>query len=206
MVTDFVQGRKRQLLQTAVADLNQTLTAIGGTGITVTDSDTAASTGVAVNVVPNPDGVTAYLEATNAGNADSEFTDADAGAIQVNDNDSPGGVALYFDEDAVAADGRFMCVSPTEADLFVPISSGEWLRIAHNADAATDGVLVYFDDDGVDPEVDRLLFVSPTDVDGAGATDNTERSGVTVAALQSISDKVDLILAALRTAKIIKSS
>ena len=199
---DFVAGSKRTVLNTAIADLNQTLTAIGGTAITIKDSDTAASTGVATNVVPNADGVTAYLEATNAGNADEDFDDAGGGKIQVNDNDTPGGVAVYFDEDATAVDGRLMCVSPTAGDLFVPVSSGEWVRIAHNADAATDGVLIYFDDDGA-TATEKMLFVSPTDTDGATSTDDTERSGVTVAGIQAISDKMDVVLAALRSAKII---
>ena len=200
--TDFIHGIKREMVLTAVADLAQTLTAIGGTVIVVKDDDAATTTGTDLFVVPNLDGVTAYLESTNLGNADSDFDDAAGGKIQVNDNDTPGGVILYFDEDAAAVDGRYICVSPTGGDLFVPVSTGEWLRVAHDASAATNGVATHFDDDGA-TATERVVFVSPTNTNGATTTDDTERSGVTVAAIQLISDKVDVILAALRTAKIL---
>ena len=57
-------------------------------------------------------------------------------------------------------------------DIYVPIAgSNQCLVIAHDASADTRGVQVYFDEDGTSHE--RLLFVSPTDANGAGATDNT---------------------------------
>jgi hypothetical protein len=145
--------------------------AIGATGVTVKDDDDAASNGTAVNVVPESNGVIAYLESPNAGNADAGFEDADGGVYLVNDNDTPGGVQLYFDEDAAAVDSRFLAVCPGGTDLFVPGSKGEMIRVKHDASAASNGVAVYFDDDGA-TAAERLLFVSPTDTDGAGATDN----------------------------------
>ncbi len=65
--TVFVHGVKAQMIQTAVADLGQTLTAIGGTAIAVTDDDSAASNGTDVLIGFNLDGVTAFLNSTNAG-------------------------------------------------------------------------------------------------------------------------------------------
>ncbi len=352
---DFIHGIKRQMVQTAVADLGQTLAAIGGdaivvtdddsaaangtalfartldgvnailesdtanladanfetaagvvrvnhrltpgagTAFIVTDDDSAASNGVALYVVPVAGvGPLAFFESTTVGNADAPWHDAEDAVILVNDNDAPGGVLVYFDEDAANADSRFLCVSPTLADLFVPLSSGELVRVKHDASAASNGVQVYFDDNAADAE-DRMLFISPTDTAGAGVTDdelaltdetvqagvqvyfdedgantderflivsptgadlfvpvsnghfirlnhdasaasngvavyfddnagtvtlrwlfvsptdtvgaattdNSEVSGVSVAAIQLISDKVDVILAALRTAKIL---
>lgn len=136
----------------------------------VKDSDTAASAGVAVKVALDNNGVTGFLNATNAGNADAPARISSAGPfVHVDDNDAPVGVALYFDEDATDPSARFLAVSPTGRDIFVPLSDGKMLRVKHSATAASEGVAVYFDDDAANAH-ERLLFVSPTDEDGAFAT------------------------------------
>lgn len=151
--------------------------AASNTGV-VADDDSAATNGVAVYVVPT--GGTsplAYLESTAAGNADYLYAIGSGGpTITVNDNDSPGGVQIYFDEDATDADSRFLCVSPTGADLFVQASDGSMVRVKHDASAATNGVAVYGDDDAAN-NYERLLFVSPTDTAGSYTTDDTVGAG-----------------------------
>lgn len=146
-----------------------TLTATGA----VQDDDSAASNGTAVNVVPLGVGVFAGLESPTTGNADTTFEIGDGGPVVfVNDNDSPGGVQLYFDEDASSADSRFLAVSPTGTDLFVVTSTGDILRVVHDASAASNGVAVYIDDDAANA-YEKLLFVSPTDAAGSFTTDDT---------------------------------
>ena len=144
----------------------------------VVDDDSAASNGVAVYVVPvGGTSPAAYLESTAAGNADYLYAIGSGGpTVTVNDNDSPGGVQLYFDEDATNADSRFLCVSPTGADLFVQASDGSMIRVKHDASAASNGVAVYGDDDASN-NYERLLFVSPTDTDGSYTTDDTVGAG-----------------------------
>jgi len=153
-------------------------TEAGGADLTantggVVDSDTAASTGVAVYVVPESNGIYAHLESTTAGNADFTYTVGSGGpSVLVTDSDTPGGVVTYFDEDAASADSRFLCVSPTGADLLVPCSDGSFIRFVHDASAASNGVAVYGDDDAAN-SYERLLFVSPTDTAGTFTTDDT---------------------------------
>lgn len=139
--------------------------------LTLTDDDNAAATGTALMVAV--DGKGAYLASANAGGADAHFKDADAAdAVVVDYNANPaanlGAVQVYVDEDA-ALGSRFLCVSPLGLDLFVPTVGGRFVRIAHDADAATSGVALYFDDDGADAAA-RLLFVSPTNEDGTETT------------------------------------
>jgi hypothetical protein len=154
------------------------------------DNDSAASAGVAVKIAPLQNGVGAFLNAANAGNADAIACVGNGGPrLNVDDNDSPAGVALYFDEDGVATgEGKFLCVSPTGADLLVPVTSGHAIRVFHDADAATKGVAVYFDDDAAN-NYERLLFVSPTNANGAfqldEATDNISLAVATEAATAS---------------------
>lgn len=138
----------------------------------MTDDDSASSNGTAVKVAINPDGVTAYLESTTANNADAVFAIGNGGpVINVNDNDSPASVVLYFDEDAASADSRFLVISPSGKDVFVPTSSGQFLRLKHDASAASNGVAVYFDDNGSN-NYERFLYVSPTNADGEFTTDD----------------------------------
>lgn len=157
----------------------------------MTDDDDAASNGTALYVVPGSDGVLAHFESTTAGNASAGFL-AGAGGPQawVYDNDSPGGVQVYFDEDATNADERFLCVSPTGKDLFVPLSDGSLLRVKHDASAASNGVAVYFDDDGASANL-RLLFVSPTDADGSYSTDDTVTMQAPAAISQAAGSEVE---------------
>lgn len=170
----MAESRKRAILGSASLNF-----AAYGSAYTIKDDDDAASNGTAVNVVPTDDGVTAFFESTTAGNADATWEDAGGAVFNVNDNDTPGGVQLYFDEDATNADERLMCVSPTGADLFVPASDGKEIKVLHNADAASDGVAVYFDDDGA-TVAERMLFVSPTDTDGAGTFPSVAASELTI--------------------------
>lgn len=151
--------------------------AASNTGV-VADDDDAATNGVAVYVVPvGGTAPSAYLESTAAGNADYLYAIGNGGpTVTVNDSDSPGGVQLYFDEDATNADSRFLCVSPTGADLFITASDGSVIRVKHDASAASNGVAVYGDDDASN-NYERLLFVSPTDADGSYTTDDTVGAG-----------------------------
>lgn len=138
----------------------------------MTDLDAAASTGVAVKIAAHLDGVNAYLNAVNAGTADSTFHIGASGPrVNVDYAASPAGVALYYDEDAVATGiGRLLCVSPTGSDLLVPVSNGTKIRVYHDASAASNGVQVYFDDDAATASA-RMLFVSPTNVSGVFTLD-----------------------------------
>ena len=138
----------------------------------VKDDDSAESNGTDVNVVPESNGILAFLESTNAGNADSVAELGDGGPlVQVHDNDAPGGVVLYFDEDAANPDSRFLCISPTGKDIFVPVSDGSFIRVAHDASADSTGVAIHFDDNGANV-YERLLFISPTDAEGVYTTDD----------------------------------
>jgi hypothetical protein len=139
----------------------------------VKDDDAATTNGTDVLIAASTNGVHAILNSTNAGNADSTWQLGAGGpVVNIDDNDSPAGVVLYFDEDGVSAtEGRFLCVSPTGADLLVPVSDGSYLRVFHSADAATLGVAVHFDDNGATAS-QRLLFVSPTNTNGSFQSDD----------------------------------
>jgi len=143
--------------------------------IGLVDDDGAAANGTDVLVAVNADG-TAFLNSTTANNADTVAQLGNGGpVIQVDDNDAPVGVALYFDEDGEDEDngvGRFLCVSPTGADVLVAASNGTFVRVYHDADAATNGVAVHIDDDAAN-KYERLLFISPTDTDGVAEVDDT---------------------------------
>lgn len=135
------------------------------TTLTVTDDDSAATNGTDVNIVVNDDGFFGHLESTTASNANTYFDDSNGDAIKVTDNDSPGGVALYFDEDANWGE-RFLAVLPDGIDhCFVLTNGGNSFKVTDSDDAATDGVAVHIDDDGATASA-RLLFISPTDADG----------------------------------------
>ncbi len=181
----------------AVADLSQTINgAIVSTG-GVVDDDSAASNGTDVIIVPEANGQMAYLESTNAGNANVLFTVGNGGpSVTMFDNDAPGSIILYFDEDATA-DSRFLCVSPSLTDLFIRCSDGSFLRVAHDASAASNGLAVHIDDDASNT-YERLLFISPTDTAGTYTTDDTVGDQFNAAEVQVISDKIDALLAAMR--------
>jgi len=141
--------------------------------VNMIDDDNAASTGTAVNIVEsNSFAPLAHLESTLAGNANTDV-DVEEGddALPVTDNDSPGGVQLYFDEDGAAGE-KFLFVSPSATDAVVPLRSGRLLPVMHDASAASNGVAVYCDDDAASAD-EKLMFVSPTDTDGSELTEGT---------------------------------
>ena len=80
---------------------------------------------------------------------------------------------VYFDEDAATVDERFLINNTvTSQDLFVECTDGTFIRLNHSDTASADGVQCYFDDDGV-TATEKLVFVSPTNANGAGITDDT---------------------------------
>jgi hypothetical protein len=169
------------------------------TGV-MTDLDAAASTGVALYVVPDgPGSTSASFECVNAGNADSSFKIGSTGpTVAVNDNDTPGGVVTYFDEDAANTDERWMCVSPTGQSLWVTASDGSKIKVAHNASAASAGVQVYFDDDAASAHA-RTLFVSPTNAAGSYTTDDAVTEQVAGdRVLAEVASTTDLALITVR--------
>lgn len=134
--------------------------------VNVIDDDSAASNGTAVYVVLT-DGP-AYLCSVTAGNATTSVNiDEDDDAILVVDSDDAAtiGVQLYFDEDA-DSDARLLINSPLALPVYLPTMGGRLIRIGHNATPGTPGVAVYVDDDGATAS-EKLLFVSPTNADGA---------------------------------------
>lgn len=150
--------------------------AIVGTkdSVKMTDSDNAASTGVALYLHMDELGENnfGHLESVTAGNADSSFTTISGSVVKVEDDDAAasGGVAVYFDEDG--ADGaKLLAAVPTGKDAFIFDTAGRAIRIKYAASPSGAGVLAYFDDDGATNA--RLLYVSPTNADGRFETDGT---------------------------------
>lgn len=154
---------------------------------TVTDDDSATSNGTDVVIAPLAAGSNlAYLESTNAGNADAVFQIGASGpSVVINDNDSPASDELYFDEDG-SGRSKFLHDMSVAKDVYIPTDwPGVYLLVAYDASASTNGVACHFDDDASNA-YERLLFVSPTDADGSFTTDDGEApasapiSGVTV--------------------------
>lgn len=146
--------------------------------LNVMDDDSAASNGTDLFIYPYNGPFWRFASAcANTADAGVRFDVAGDGYAIVTHNADPatnlGGIAVYFDEDALSG-SRFMFVNATTADdAFVAFTCGRTMRIVNNSDAATDGVAVHFDDDAADVS-ERLLFISPTDTDGTDVT-----SGVT---------------------------
>ena len=162
--------------------------------VKVTDSDNAASTGVALYLHMDELGENGFghLEAVNAGNADSSFTTISGSVVKVEDDDSAasGGVQVYFDEDG--ADGeKLLAAVPTLKDAFIYDTAGRAIRIKYAASPSGTGVALYFDDDGAANT--RVLFVSPTNANGSFSTDGTvglqsmitKASGLTISGITS---------------------
>lgn len=85
---------------------------------------------------------------------------------------------LYLDEDAVSTGvGKLYFISPTTTDALIRVALTNnhvhIITVYHSADAATLGVPVYFDEDA-SIESERLLFVSPTNVNCAVQTNATK--------------------------------
>jgi hypothetical protein len=168
--------------------------------VKLTDSDTAAATGVALYLHMDELGENnfGHLEAVNAGNADSSFTTLSGSVVKVEDDDAAatGGVAVYFDEDAVLG-SRLLANVPTGKDAYIFDTAGRAIKITYNATPGTPGVQVYFDDDGAANT--RLLFVSPTNASGYEATSSTvglqsmitKASGLTISAISGNTLTID---------------
>lgn len=194
-------GTKLQQLITLTGELKTDLSAHGHafTGgsisremLSMTHATGASTTGTQLHAVP-VDGVIGRLESINAQAADSYFA-TDGSKVLVDYQGAPSGFIVYYDEDAVADDSRFLINnSILETDMFVRTSSGKLLRLAHNAVAITTGVIAYFDDDGA-TVAERMLYASPTGETSAVYTDdtymglNTVPTGTNAAALTIAAD------------------
>jgi hypothetical protein len=171
---------KFKFYRTDVASTSGTAAIATSTG-NMTDDDAAASTGTALNVagleVSGTAGGSNLLIAASilAGNADTTWRIGSAGPhLSISDDDTPGGVQLYFDEDAVATDKKFLAVLTTVTggqDGFLMLSDGKMLRVVHDASAASNGVAVYIDDDAASAHL-KGLFVSPTNASTTFLTDD----------------------------------
>ena len=162
----------------AVDNADLKLASITQENINITDSDTAASAGVAV-YVHTKDGEDAWLEFVSPTNADGTGTLNDGGSsyfIFDSNAAATDGIPVYFDEDGTNANERLLIVSPTGEDLFLTLENGKKIRLTHDADAASNGIQVYFDEDGSNA-YERLLFVSPSDADGTAQTETVEEVG-----------------------------
>ena len=137
--------------------------------LTLTDSDTAETDGVELYVRPIGDGKKAKFFFVSPTNAMGSFTMSDGGdTVYVYDSDEAaeeGSSQVYFDEDGTA-NSRLLTVSAINQDLYVETSSGRWIKIKDDDTAATNGVGVFFDENGAN-SYERLLFISPTDTDGS---------------------------------------
>ena len=138
----------------------------------------AASNGTAVYVSINADGVAPYgqLQSANAGSADSYFdVGTGGGKVRVEYIASPGTNAfqVYFNASATNQDERFIAnISTLQKDVFVRCSDGRLIRIKYDASASSNGVALYFDDDGA-TVASRLLYVSGATTNGRYITDRT---------------------------------
>lgn len=144
--------------------------------INFTDSDDAASNGVAVYVHVDEvleDGTyMAHLEFVGPSDADTSFELNDGGpSAQVidDDNAATGGVALYIDEDASSG---AKLLANTGADAYVMASNGHFIKITANGSPSGAGVQVYIDEDASNA-YEKLLFVSPTDADAIETTSSS---------------------------------
>lgn len=168
-------------------------TAPAGVTINFTDSDSAAATGVAVyahvDEVLEDGSIFAHLEFVSPTNADGTGTLSNGGpTFQIIDDDlaATGGFQVYLDEDATAGSRLLANVG---ADCYVTTSTGDLIKITHNATPATPGVAVYFDEDAAN-SYQRLLFVSPTNANGTDTTSATVtlREGTPAGTISTIAE------------------
>lgn len=144
--------------------------------LTLTDDNNAASAGVAVyfdeDGGTNGEGKLLFISPTTT-NAIVEFEDGDGHVhlltIYHEADAATKGKAWYFDEDGSGVDNRNLFISPTNTDGYVGTEitnrHSHFLGFRDRDSAASLGVQVYCDED--DPsKTDRLLFVSPTNIDG----------------------------------------
>ena len=158
-------------------------TAVTASTLLVSDSDDAASHGVAL-YLHTKDGVTGWFEFVSPTNADGYLTigDGKAKVMVFDSNDAAtDGFAVTIDEDAT--DGsRLLAICPTLTTIFVPVvGGGGMIPITYAADPTSAGVAIYFDEDGTET-FERLEFVSPTNADATNANSVVFRSQSGVAA------------------------
>lgn len=185
---DQANNKLRGYETTAAGTISST---VGGSTITVTDDDSAASNGVAlylhIDEVTEQGSYIGHLEFVSPTNADGYFAINNGGPqVRVQDDDAAAtaGFALYFDEDASPTDNRIIADIDNvgDADVFIMCSNGELIRIVDTDTPGTPGVQLYFDEDAAN-DYERLLFVSPTNAAGTGATDDTVGAGAITSTL-----------------------
>lgn len=157
-------------------------------GAILDDAD-AATKGVAL-YAHTTDGVLAHLQFVSPTNTDGVLSIGTLALfVTDSDNAATGGLQVYTDGAAL------LVVSPTGEDLFVPVAGGPVLRLTHDADAATNGIAVYFDEDATDAG-ERLLYVSGEEdpTNAAISTDATVQllSGKPTGALKEVANNADL--------------
>lgn len=138
--------------------------------VTVADDDSAASNGVVLYVEELFGGLARFVN-VNAAGTGSLTASGSTYLVSLDTtlgNDNP---IVYFDEDGTNADERFLANLTQQQDVYVPVVGGKCIRVKHDASASSNGVAVYWDNDKSTPE-SRLLFVSPTNADGTGSTDD----------------------------------
>jgi len=143
------------------------------TTLTVKDDDNAASTGVAVYVRSAP-GLLGGFEFVSPTDAEGKWGDDDSNIVKMHDLDGAATLSfqVYFDEDGIAGSRFLINNTVTLTDLYVPLSNGQLIKLTHDASAASNGVAIYFDEDG-GTVAERVLFVSPTDTDGSDVTSDS---------------------------------
>ena len=144
------------------------------TGV-VKDDDCAASTGTNVFAAPQlfatstTDINYGFFESTLASNADITFTVGNGGPdVTVNDNNSPTGLQIYFDEDGITED-RLLAVNASNSDIYIPCDDGTFIKIKDDDCAASKGVALECDDDGANT-YERMLAIVPANANGSFTT------------------------------------
>jgi len=140
----------------------------------LTDDDSAASNGVLVAAILGPGSLMQFYSA-NAGAASvAVAATGDTDKIPMVYNPDPvtnlGAISVYVDEDAAGA-SKLVWNSPLAATGYIATTDGRLLPVAHDASAATNGVQLYFDDDGATDS--QFLFISPTNTAAAQTTSTT---------------------------------
>lgn len=181
------------------------------TGI-VDDSDTAATAGADLQIaisdhVANAieenamNGLIGRFEAINAGNASIHTNQVGTAVAATNptfsvwDNDNAETETAVMADVYVAKDGGgFFAVTLSVLDAYVPLSNGEFIKVAYDADPATNqnAVQVYYDDNATNAN-ERLMAVVVDNLDEtfAVATELSLRADASLAGSQ-IASTTDL--------------
>lgn len=146
----------------------------------VQDDDNAATSGVAVYVhvdetVIEEQAALGHLEFVSPTNTDGDGTISSGGpgyTILDDDLAATGGVALFV---APAGAGFYANIGAATGIAYVPLKNGEFIKVTHDADPATNqtAVQVYFDEDGTNT-YERLMAVV---VDNADETFSCDTRG-----------------------------